>query len=77
MNFLLHHITCGVIHQPMPLYQAFTLKSGGRNINDKVAATAGSTGVTGVFGAFIDDLEGYRHWRSFVMRCSLIRAAPS
>jgi hypothetical protein len=58
MNFLRHHITCGVIHQPVSLDKAFATERRGRDIHDKVPATAGGSGVAGMFGAFVDDVQG-------------------
>ena len=57
MYVTLHHITDGIVYQPVTLDQGFFPERGGGDLHDEVPATAGGAGVAGVFRAFICDLE--------------------
>ena len=60
MYIALHHITEGIIDQPMPLDEGFVLECGRDNVHDKMATAAGGARVSGMFRAFVDDIQRIR-----------------
>ena len=57
MYIALHHITEGIIDQPMPLDEGFVLECGRDNVHDKMATAAGGARVSGMFRAFVENFQ--------------------
>jgi hypothetical protein len=57
MDVALHHITEGIIDQPVSLDEVLVLKGGRNNVHNEMAATAAGARMSGMFGAFISNFQ--------------------
>jgi len=57
MDVALHHITEGIIDQPVSLDEVLVLKGSRNNVHNEMAATAGGTRMSGMFGAFVSNFQ--------------------
>jgi len=60
VDFAVHHITNGVVHQPVALDRIPAPECVCSDMDDVMATTARCACVTGMFGTFIDDLQRVR-----------------